>query len=269
VTIFTLVQRGLLRLSGVHSSFATIGGHRIHYLDGGQGPPLVLLHGHPSRALEWTPLLRSLMKGHRIVAPDFLGYGESDAPDIQYAIPEQSAMVMDLLDSLRLAQVDLLGFSMGGWVALTLTRDHPERVRRLVLVGGGGLRFPTNVTPAFFVPTSLEQFRAIEQAQSGRRTPDFLARDLIRTSEARAWALLRSGTSLLSFRGALDGHLATIETPTLLIWGEGDRLIPYDVGQRMAHELPHARLVRLPGCGHLVLWECRDRALPEALNFLQ
>jgi pimeloyl-ACP methyl ester carboxylesterase len=187
------------------------------------------------------------MKGHRIVAPDLLGYGESDAPDIQYAIPEQSAMVMDLLDSLRLAQVDLLGFSMGGWVALTLTRDHPERVRRLVLVGSGGLRFPTNVTPAFFVPTSLEQFRAIEQAQSGRRTPDFLARDLVRTSEARAWALLRSGTSLLSFRDALDGHLATIETPTLLIWGEGDRLIPYDVGQRMAHELPHARLVGLPG----------------------
>ena len=269
VATLTTVQRGLLRLGGIEGKFAQVGPYRIHYLVGGSGPSLLLLHGHPSRALEWGPLLRELTSHHRVTAIDFLGYGDSDAPDIDYSIATQAGVALGLLDALGQQQTDVLGFSMGGWVALKLAAEHPERVRRLVLVDSGGLRFDTPLTPDSFVPQSLEQFRALEALHSDRRLPDFVARDLLRVSQERAWALKRVGAALLSFRDALDGKLERVRMPVLLIWGKGDRLISYDVAQRFQRELPQAKLVAFEGCGHMVLWDCSDRAIPEVLAFLQ
>jgi pimeloyl-ACP methyl ester carboxylesterase len=268
VASMTAVQRGLLRLGGIESKFAQVGSYRIHYLIGGDGSPLLLLHGHPSRALEWGPLLPTLTKQHRVIAIDFLGYGESDAPDVDYSISTQTAVVLGLLDLLNLQQTDVLGFSMGGWVALKLAAEHPERVRRLVLVDSGGLKFDTRLTPESFVPQTLPEFRESEKLHSDRKLPDFVARDLIRLSQERAWTLRRVGASLLSFRDALDGRLQNVRMPVLLIWGKEDRLISYEVAHRFERELPQAKLVGLEGCGHLVLWECSDRALPEVLAFL-
>jgi pimeloyl-ACP methyl ester carboxylesterase len=269
IAVMTTVQRGLLRLGGIESRFAQAGPYRIHYLVGGDGPPLLLLHGHPSRALEWGPILRPLTSHHRVIAIDFLGYGESDAPDVDYSIATQAGVVVGLLDALGLNQTDVLGFSMGGWVALKLAAEHPERVRRLVLVDSGGLKFQTMLTPDSFVPRTLAEFREFEALHSDRRLPDFVARDLVRLQHERAWALRRVGQSLLSFRDALDGRLENVRMPVLLVWGTADRLIPFEVARRFERELPHAKLVALEGCGHLVLWDCGDRAVPEVLAFLR
>lgn len=268
VASMTVVQRGLLRLGGVESKFAQVGPYRIHYLIGGDGPPLLLLHGHPSRALEWGPLLPTLTKQHRVIAIDFLGYGESDAPDVDYSISTQTGVVLGLVDLLGLQQTDVLGFSMGGWVALKLAAEHPERVRRLVLVDSGGLKFNTTLTPESFVPQTLVEFREFETLHSDRRLPNFVARDLIRLSQERAWVLRRVGASLLSFHDALDGQLEKVRMPVLLIWGKEDRLISYEVAHRFERELPQAKLIGLEGCGHLALWECSDRVRPEVLVFL-
>jgi pimeloyl-ACP methyl ester carboxylesterase len=114
VATINAVQSGLLRLSGIKSQYAQVGPYRVHYLLGGEGPPLLLLHGHPSRALEWGSLLPELTRAHRVIAIDFLGYGESDAPDVDYSVATQTEVVTGLLDALQLAQADVLGFS---WVA--------------------------------------------------------------------------------------------------------------------------------------------------------
>jgi pimeloyl-ACP methyl ester carboxylesterase len=269
VATMTIVQRGLLKLSGIESKFAQIGPYRIHYLIGGDGPTLLLLHGHPSRALEWGPLLHDLSQQHRVVAIDFLGYGESDAPDVDYSISRQSEVVVGLLDVLGLKQTDVLGFSMGGWVALKLAVDHPDRVSRLVIVDSGGLTFLTALTADSFVPQTLPQFREMESLHSDRQLPEFVARDLLRSAHERSWVYRRMGTSLLSFRDALDGRLSNVKIPVLVIWGKEDRLIPYEVALRFQRELPQARLVSLERCGHMVLWDCRERALPEVLAFLR
>lgn len=268
VATMTAAQSALLRLSGVQSKFVQVGPYRVHYLIGGEGPPLLLLHGHPSRALEWGPLLPKLTARHRIVALDFLGYGESDCPDVDYSIPTQTKLVVGLLDTLGLRQTDVLGFSMGGWVALTLASEHPDRVRRLILVDSGGLKFDTTLTPNSFVPRTVAEFREFEAMHSDRRLPDFVARDLLRLSQERGWAIKRMGESLLSFRDAMDGRMGQVRMPVLLVWGKEDRLIPYQVAQRLEHELPQAKLFALDGCGHLVLWDCGDRVIPEVLGFL-
>lgn len=185
VAVANALQRGLLVVAGIGSEYVQIGPYRIHYLIGGDGSPLLLLPGHPSRALEGGPLLPALIRQHRVVALDFLGYGESDAPDVDYSITTQTGIVTGLLDALGLSQVDVLGFSMGGWVALKLAADHPKRVRRLVLVGSGGLRFPTLLRPASWAPRTVAEFREIEAAQSDRRLPTFVARDLVRLAQPR------------------------------------------------------------------------------------
>ena len=82
-------------------------------------------------------------------------------------------------------------------------------------------------------------------------------------------ALRRMGASLLSFREVLDDRLGNIKTPVLVIWGKDDRLIPYEVALRFQRELPSAKLVTIEGCSHMVLWDCRERALPEVIAFLR
>jgi pimeloyl-ACP methyl ester carboxylesterase len=100
-----------------------------------------------------------LTSKHRVVAIDFLGYGESDAPDVEYNIGTQANVTVGLLDALSIHQTDILGFSMGGWIGLKVAIDHPGLVRRLVLVDSGGLTFPTTLTADSFVPKTLEEFR--------------------------------------------------------------------------------------------------------------
>jgi len=269
VTAVNVVQQTNLRLRGIKSAYARVGGNRVHYLVGGDGPTLLLLHGHPSRALEWAPILPTLARTHRVIAIDFLGYGESDAPDIDYSVATQTAMVMGLLDVMDLAQTDVLGFSMGGWVALKLAAEHPERVSRLVLVDNGGLRFDAPITAESYAPKSLDEFRQLEQLQSDERMPDFVARDLMGVLQEKAWVFRRVGKSALSFRDALDGKLRRVRMPVLILWGKEDRLIPYEVALRLQRQLPQAKLIGLEGCGHLVFWECRDQALTEVLSMLQ
>jgi pimeloyl-ACP methyl ester carboxylesterase len=269
IATINVAQSGLLRLAGIQSKYAQVGPHRIHYLIGGDGPTLLLLHGHPSQAVEWAPILRQLTAAHRVIAIDFLGYGESDAPDIDYSIATQTEMVKGLLDVLKIPQTDVLGFSMGGWVALKLAADHPDIVRRLVVIDNGGLKFSNTLTADSFTPKTLQEYREFEALQSNRRLPDFIARDIMRILQDKAWVFRRVAESLLSFRDALDGELAKVRMPVLVIWGKEDRLIPHEVALRLQRELPHAKLVTLEGCGHLVLWECSDRAIPEVSAFLQ
>jgi pimeloyl-ACP methyl ester carboxylesterase len=269
VATIILVQRGLLKLSRVESKFVQVGPYRIHYLIGGDGPTLLLLHGHPSKALEWGPLLHKLTNAHKVIAIDFLGYGESDAPDVDYNVETQADIALGLLNALGIDKTDVLGFSMGGWVALKVAIDHPDRIRRLVLVDSGGLTFPTTLTADSFVPNTLAQFREMERLHSDRRLPDFVARDLLRLSQDHSWVLQRMGSSLLSFREALDGRLGNLNMPILVIWGKEDRLIPYTVALRFQRELPGAKLVTIDSCGHMVLWDCSDRALPEVIAFIR
>src|SRR5580692_798803 len=102
-----------LRMNGVHSEFVTVNGYKMHYLVGGAGRPLVLVHGLGSRGEDWSNLIPQLIDGgHRVYAIDLLGYGHSSQPrDAQYSISEQAGIVEGFLDSQHLQQVDLAGWS--------------------------------------------------------------------------------------------------------------------------------------------------------------
>ena len=141
-------------------------GYRIHYNVVGpkDGRAVVLVHGLGGRAEDWLSLSPYLVKaGCRVYTPDLPGFGRSERPmDFSYSVPAQAAMVVGFLDAMGLKQVDLGGWSMGGWIAQRVAAEHPERVRRLMLLDSAGLAEVPAWNTGLFTPTTRAEVEQLE-----------------------------------------------------------------------------------------------------------
>jgi pimeloyl-ACP methyl ester carboxylesterase len=122
--------------------FAEADGYRIHYVEAGQGPPVILIPGSFSTYRTWNPILPILAKEHRVLAVDYLGTGDSDKPDsgFRYTISEQADLIAKLSRNLRLLRPHLVGASYGGTIVFNLAARHPDAVGKIVSIEGGILR---------------------------------------------------------------------------------------------------------------------------------
>ena len=272
LTALFLARDFVMWSRGVESHMVQAGGHRLHYFEQGEGKPLLILPGLLSTAADASPLMNAFAGRRRAIALDLLGQGASARPDIAYSIADQSAAVIAFLDSRDWGPVDLLGVSMGGWIALDVAAKRPDLVRRLILASSGGPRFETELTPESFAPQTVAELNTLIALQSAKQTgppPAFLARDIVRRMKQDEWVALRAARSMISSRDAYDDdRLASVRTPTLVYWGREDRLIPLAVGRRLAAGIPGARLVVTPGCGHLAVLECKAEFVRAAESFL-
>ena len=270
LSVLFVARDAYLSAIGMRGAFVQVGGHRIHYYSGGEGPPLVMVHGVASRAADAALIYRELMRTRRVYALDLLGYGESDQPaDSDYSVPTQAELVSGFMDAVGVREADVLGVSMGGWIALKFAADHPERVRKLVLVSSAGLAFPTTLTDRSFSPRTLDELRVCFalQTDNASKIPTFVLRDFLRRRSSEL-VVRRSMASMLTQQDTLDAKLQRVTMPVLLVWGTKDRIVPFSLAARMQQEMPQTRLVALDGCGHLAIVECRDRALPAIVKFL-
>ena len=271
LTVVFAARDAYLFATGMRGHSVQVNGHRIHYFAGGEGPPLVMVHGVASRAADAALLYPALMRHRRVYALDLLGYGNSERPrDATYTVAMQAEVVRGFMDALHLRDADLLGVSLGGWIALKVAAEHPVRVKKLVLVSSAGLAFPTTLRETTFSPNDLGELRASLSLQTDQasRIPTFVLRDFLRRSKQKAWVVRRSMAAALRADDLLDRKLQHATMPVLLIWGTRDRIVPFTVAASMQREMPHARLVALEGCGHLAVIECRDQALPAIRAFL-
>jgi pimeloyl-ACP methyl ester carboxylesterase len=264
--------RAMLRLAGFKSECVQLGPYRIHYFAGGQGRPLVLVHGLGGKAENWTVMMPSLRQhGYRVYALDLLGFGRSDRPDVDYSIALQTEVLLQFFDSQRLTRADIAGWSMGGWVTLKFALAHPERVRRVVVYDSAGVYFKPRFDPALFRPATVEQarqFLALLTPQSSR-IPGFVLRDLIREARPTAWVVDRSMKSMQAGADLLNGQMQSLQAPVLIVWGKQDVLVPLSCGEEMRREIPRSSLAIFDGCGHLAPAECSGRVLLETLRFLE
>ena len=268
----TLARDLILFSRGVESRTVEVGANRLHYLSEGNGAPLVILPGLLASAADASPLLNAFAANRQAIALDLLGQGKSSRPNIGYAISDQSAAVIGFLERTQTDPVDLVGVSMGGWVALDVAAKRPDLVRNLILANSGGLRFDANVTPDTFAPQNVDQlkaFMAMQVSEPPPPMPDFVARDVLRDFGERQWMTQRAARSMASWREAYDGKLETIQPRTLVFWGAEDRVIPVDVGRRLAAGIQHSRLVIASDCGHLAVLECRNDFVASVEHFLQ
>jgi pimeloyl-ACP methyl ester carboxylesterase len=268
----TFVQ---LALAGAHSDSVTVAGHRIHYYEMGPagGPPVVLVHGLGGRCEDWRNLAPYLVRaGFRLYLPDLPGFGRSERPaEFSYSIPDQAAVVLGFMDAMGLKQVDLGGWSMGGWIVQRIAAEYPERVRRLMLFDSAGI----NETPAWdtrlFTPRNaveLDQFDALLMPRPPQ-VPGFIANDLLRGSRQHGWIIQRALASMLTGRDATDSLLPRLKMPVLIVWGGVDRMIPLSQGEKMHHLIPQSQLEVVPDCGHLAPVQCADLMGPKVAEFLK
>ena len=229
-------------------------GHRLWYESTGDGRPLVLLHGLAGSGRWWSHNVGRLARTCRVVTLDLPGFGSSHGS--WPSVDESATIVAAAIEALGLEGVALVGHSMGGAVALELAARQPWWLARLVLVDAsvffprkgllanlsGSLRMISRLPRAFWPRLVVDSFR------SGPRN------------------LRRAAHEILSVD--LRERFALVAQPTLVIWGERDAAVPLEVGQKLAEELPRARLEVLAGCGHVPMWECPERFEEVLLRFL-
>jgi len=259
-----------LRLYGIESRYVQLGPYRIHYFTGGTGEPLVLVHGLAGRALNFAPLMPGLANRHRVFVLDLLGYAGSDRPNVDYSVTLETAVLRQFLDSQGLTRVDLTGWSMGGWIALNFTSQSPERVRRLVLLDSAGMNFAPSFDLRLFSPHTISDMRELLNLLTPHHLyiPDFILRDFLRQLRKEDWVIQRTAANMLTGRELMDGKLAGVTMPVLLVWGKQDAVTPPLIGEAMHREMPQSVLVWLEGCGHIAPFECHDRVLQEMQPFL-
>jgi pimeloyl-ACP methyl ester carboxylesterase len=270
------------------------GGLRWHALEAGAGPPLLLLHGTAidSASLSYGPSLPHLAAHHRVLAPDWPGYGRSEVPRAHLSIVDSVALLGALIDAVGLERVHLAGFSMGGAVALGYALTNPERVRSLSLVGSYGLStsLPVPLLPYLALRAPVLDRGVVWGLRRSRRLTRLVLQALVFSNprlvtsrlvadvheQLRAPEAERSFVAWLRGEirpfGLLTGYaerLGELRAPTLLLHGRNDRVIPYRAAERAAGRIPHVQLEGVPRCGHWVPREAPEVFRSALLGFAQ
>ena len=269
-SVLTAIATAEMRLSGIDSYYVQLGPYRIHCFVGGTGEPLVLVHGLGSRALDFAPLMVALVREHRVFALDLLGYGSSDHPDVNYSVTLETGILRQFLESQGLTSFDLAGWSMGGWISLNFASQYPDRVRRLILLDSAGMKFTPSFDLRLLSPHTIAEMHGLEKVMTPypERTPAFITRDFLHRLRSEDWVIQRTVTSMITMREVMDGKLASVTMPVLIVWGKQDIMTPPSIAEEMRREMPQSVLAVLDGCGHLAPIECRDRVLAEVERFL-
>jgi pimeloyl-ACP methyl ester carboxylesterase len=266
-----LTQFQLAR-AGIHSRSLVLEGSRIHYIEGGAGRPIVLVHGLASEAQrDWSRLAPDLVRaGYHIYAPDLPGFGQSDKPPSRaYSIPEQAAFVSSFLDAHHLNDTALAGFSMGGWIAATVALKQPTRISQLLLFDSAGLFFQPAFDGQLFTPGTsdqVDQFLALVGEPT--RLPEFVKQDFLEATRRNGWVVRRAWDSMIAGHDVLDAKFSGLKMPLLIVWGRQDRVTPVALGQSMHTAAPQSILAICDGAGHVAPVTCADRINPVVLAFL-
>lgn len=239
-------------------------GINTNYHDVGSGSPVVLLHGSGPGVTAWANwrlTMPALATSFRVVAPDMVGFGYTERPPgVRYALDTWVAHAIGVFDALELDQVNLIGNSFGGSLALALAIRHPDRVRRLVLMGAAGLSF--SLTPGLdavwgYTP-SIENMRGLLDIFAFNR--DLVSDEL---AKLRYEASIRPGIQeaysamfpaprqrWIDMLSSSEADIAALPHETLVVHGREDEVIPPDNSYRLAQLIPRSQLHVFGRCGH-------------------
>jgi pimeloyl-ACP methyl ester carboxylesterase len=278
LTLLVTATQVRLWFDGIHSEymdipFAGSGRVRVHYFEGGSGDPVVLVHGLGGRAEDWANLMPLLVRDHhRIYALDLPGYGRSAWPrNASYSIAEESRAVEAFMDQLRLAHTDLAGWSMGGWIAMQVALDQPQRIRRLIIFDSAGITFNLNWNTALFepdTPLKLHDLDDLLWPTPAPPVPGFIQHAIFRYVAQHGWVVRRNMESMLTGKALLDNRLGALKMPMLIVWGQQDHLIPVSVGEQIHRDVPQSEMEVFVGCGHLAAEQCAGRLAPVVNGFI-
>ncbi|CAN5870453.1 alpha/beta hydrolase [soil metagenome] len=278
--------------------FADVDGIRVRYTDTGEPaaapaaaepnaapaaaakPTVVLVHGFASALDVWGAVAPVLARTHRVIALDLKGFGWTDRPEGDYSPEAQAKLVLHLLDQRGVSRTAIVAHSWGSSVALAASLQAPERVTRLALYDAWVYE---DQLPTFFHWARAEgvgealfglyyKQRADERMALAFFDKKFVTEPLVESVDE---ALDRPGTvaaALAAVRGQdysdVERRYRGVDKPTLLMWGREDLVTPLKYGERLVRDLPNAKLVTYPRCGHFPMIEALSASNRELVAFL-
>jgi 3-oxoadipate enol-lactonase len=255
-------------------------GHtQIFWEEQGSGQPLLLVMGLGWPSQMWARHLPALTARFRVITFDNRGVGQTATTASQWTLSDMADDALAVLDAAGVAQAHVYGASMGGGIAQVLTLDHPERVGALIL-GCTATRAAKRHVPVWPVLRHLvpalpagRQARTVALARAlvyGPATdPALIAEDvgLLESLRRPAEGIRAQRQAVLSYEGS-QPRLGSVRSPTLVIHGSEDRLVPLRYGEELARSIPGADLVVLPGAGHMYITDATQAADSAVLSFL-
>jgi pimeloyl-ACP methyl ester carboxylesterase len=281
-THFDAIERMSIQTVLVHDQ-------RIAYLDVGAGPPVVLIHGFGGSMWQWEQQQHTLSQHFRILTLDLPGAGLSDKPEIDYRPDQMLDFFVGFMDAVKIQQATLVGNSMGAGLAIGMALAHPTRVTKLVLIDGlpqhvmekltspsvrralettapswlvsfgnmlfGGLMIESVLKEIVHDPALLTP-AVIERSNRNRQRPGLIK------------PIMTVRENLPLWESGFATRLGEITHPTLVIWGEEDRVFPIAVGEELHQTIKGSRFIRIPKAGHIPQWERPDLVNQELITFI-
>ena len=232
--------------------YVEIGGAKIQLLKGGTGRPLLFLHGAMGGGI-WLPFLERLAKRFAVYAPAHPGFGRSEDPPWLDSVDDMVHYYLDFLDWLGRPKVHLVGLSLGGWIAAELATLCSHRIDRLVLVDSAGLRVEGVKVPDLFAmpPEEVVQHVFAKPETATALYPADPTPEQMEVMLRQRATLARLAWNPYLHNPKLSRRLGRIRVPTLVVWGEEDKLFPLEIGRAWERAIPGARLTVLDDCAHV------------------
>ena len=248
-----------------------IAGVELELFEAGNGPPILFLHGAGGFAPE-HPYVEPLSARHRLIAPSHPGFGNSSLPEWIDAVDDIAYIHLELLDRIGLDQVDVIGCSIGGWVAAELATKIPKAVRRLVLVGPVGVKTGPvdrlDVPDIFALPQSTLEKLLFHDPERMRMDPARLTDEQLAVSVRNRETLALLAWEPYMHNPKLPYRLHRVTAPTLFLRGESDGLVSAAYLAAYARLLPNARTETIAAAGHAPHIEQPDAFARTVLQFL-
>lgn len=262
------------------------------YHDAGSGEPLILLHGSGPGVSAWSNFANNLPvfveSGFRVIMPDLPGFGATPLTELDKVYPVYAAeRILEFMDALGIESAFVIGNSMGGSVAGELAVLAPNRIRKMALMGPGGLAVSVNAPDPSEGGKRLFEFlaeptreRMVSWVECMVANPALITTELIDERMKNALepgAIERTLTifgslripELVAAHRPLWARAAEIETPTLIVWGREDRMLLYDQAHFAVRHLPNVELHTFSQCGHWAQIERKDAFERVVIEFLQ
>jgi pimeloyl-ACP methyl ester carboxylesterase len=258
---------------------------KVWLLENGRGAPLLYLHGFAdihSVKESWMPFHERLATKAQVIAPAHPGCAQSNENEDIETIEDVVFHYLEFLDTLNIPRFDLVGSCVGGWIAAEIAARHPEKIRKLVLIGAAGLFVPGALVGDVFMMAQPERgssyaglrnmlFASDDHPKALEFFPDGMG-DI--EEELRRYQMLRFGSRIgfkppYFYNRPLRNRLHRITAPALVIWGEHDHMVPLSHGETYAKAMPQAQPLRIiPNAGHSVHVEQPELIAQIASDFL-
>jgi len=260
---------------------ATVFTYKIHYLEAGRGAPVILLHGSGGEGARWMPTIKGLASEFRVIAPDQIGWGNSDKPMLIYHSGVFAEFLARFMKEIGVPKAALVGQSMGAGVALQMAVNYPQLVDRMVLVNGGGFR-SANDPPRTGAPDW--HARQISNAGTLAESREYLEKmyynhSLISDKQVEDNLILRLRSAYTAeavqianargLGGVTEDEVRAIKTPTLLVWGANDKLSPPINADKLNAAIPGSRKVLIDKAGHYPFIEHPEQFNQAVRDFLK